>query len=385
VCDLTAAVAIFWLAAGLLFFTYAGYPLVLALLCLVRRKPPTPEHGEWPRLSVLVVAFNEEGQIERKLRNVLSCRYPPDRLEVIVCSDGSTDRTNEIVRGFGDPRVKLAATKENRGVNEAFAHGAKQAAGDLFLMTDSGGLFEPEALQIAVRHFADPGVGSVNGLFDHANPEGKPVASGYRSYWAVETTVRLLESRLGFGCVIVGAFEVIRRELYRPIDSSMGNDMIVPMELYAKGFRVVYEPRAVVRAPQEKGTGQEFKRRVRVAIRGWSTLPLLLRAVPFWKTPGNWLVLISHKYLRWLSGPLMLAMLAANACLLDRVVYRWVFVLQVVFYGLALAGWVISLLAPRIPRLLVLPYYFCLLHMAGMVGLSRALVGHQVRTWKPEA
>jgi len=375
---------VFWLAAGLLFYTYAGYPLLLGLLCLVRRKKGMPEMKDWPSLSILVVAFNEEQQIARKLQNVLSCNYPKDLLEVIVCSDGSTDRTNQIVSNSDDPRIKLAATNDNRGVNEAFANGAKLAKGDVLVMTDSGGLFEPDALRIAVSHFADPTVGCVNGLFDHTNPGDKPVASGYRSYWAVETAVRLLESRLGVGCVIVGAFQVIRRELYRPIDSSLTNDIIVPMEVCARGFRVVYEPKAIVRAPQAKNTKQEFKRRVRVAVRGWSTLPSLLRVVPFWKTPGNWLVLISHKYLRWLTGLLMVALLASNACLLDLPLFRWTLLLQGLFYGVALAGWGVAVLAPKTPQLLILPYYFCLLHTAGIIGLARALARQHIRTWKPE-
>jgi len=381
---MSAAEIVFWVFAVLIAYTYVGYPLLLAVACLFKRPPRLPETTDWPRLSVLVVAFNEEQGILAKIRNLLACDYPADRIEVIVCSDGSTDRTNELVTTFGDPRVKLAATQENRGVNEAFAHGAQQASGDLLLMTDSGGLFEPQALKIAIRHFADPTVGCVNGLFDHTNPEGRPVAGGYRGYWAIETIVRLLETRLGYGCVIVGAFEVLRRSLYRPIASDLTNDMLVPMEVYARGFRTVYEPRASLGAPQQKDTGQEFNRRVRVAVRGWCSLPKLLRAVPVWKTPVNWAVLWSHKYMRWLTGPMMIGLLAASALLGDHPLYRWALAAQLVFYAAALLGLLLSLALPRIPKMLVLAYWFCLVQAAGMVGLAKALRGRRIGTWKPE-
>jgi cellulose synthase/poly-beta-1,6-N-acetylglucosamine synthase-like glycosyltransferase len=381
---MSAAEIVFWSFAFLLFYTYLGFPLALAFFCLFKRPKPLPEMKEWPHVSVLVVAHNEQDQIRRKIENIFSCDYPPDRLEVVVCSDGSTDRTNEIVTNFGDPRVKLAATQENRGVNEAFAHGTALVAGDLLLMTDSGGLFEPQALKTALRYFADPTVGVVNGLFDHANPEGKPIAGGYRSYWAIETLVRLLETRLGYGCVIVGAFEIIRRQLYRPISSDLTNDMIVPMELYAQGFRTVYEPRAIVRAPQKKDAGQEFNRRARVAVRGWCSLPVILKHVPVWKTPMNWLVLWSHKYMRWLTGLLLIGLLVTNVLLWHHAVYAWLLVAQGVFYAAAAAGLLLSMVLPRIPKMLVLPYWFCLVQAAGIKGLWEAVRGRRISTWKPE-
>jgi cellulose synthase/poly-beta-1,6-N-acetylglucosamine synthase-like glycosyltransferase len=276
----------------------------------------------------------------------------------------------------------LAATQENHGVNEAFGNGARIATGELLLMTDSGGLFEPQALKTAIRHFADPKVGLVNGLFDHTNPEGKPVASGYRSYWAIETLVKLMEARLGLACVIVGAFEVIRRSLYWPIPSGLSNDMSVPMRLHAQGYKVIYEPRAIVRAPQKKRPKQEFQRRLRMAVRGWCTILPLIKLVPPWKTPINWLALLSHKYLRWLSGFFMAGMFAANVLLLGRPVFLGLFVAQAAFYAMALVGWLLSKVQIQV-KIFSLPFFFCVLQMAAMAGFFQSLAGHEIRTWKP--
>ena len=380
---MSVADIVFWVALGLLGYTYAGYPLLLGLLCLLapRRTPPVTD--DWPGLTVLVAAHNEEATIDGKIRNILACDYPDDRVEVVVCSDGSTDRTNAIVEDFGDARVHLAATEENRGVNEAFAHGAAQASGDLLLMTDAAGLFEPDAFKTAIRHFADPKVACVNGLFDHSDPGRRAVASGYRGYWAVETLIKLAEMRLGLACVIVGAFEVIRRERYRPFPSHLSNDMGVPLELHAQGYRVVYEPRAVVRAPQRRTAGQEFRRRARMAVRGWGALPAMLRSVPPWKTPVNWLALLSHKHLRWLSGCLMLAVLAANVLLADRPFYQATLAVQGAFYAVALVGGVLTAAGRRV-RLVTLPFYFCLVHAAATAGLVQALAGRRIRTWTEE-
>jgi len=160
--------------------------------------------------------------------------------------------------------------------------------------------------------------------------------------------------------------------------------MLVPMEVTAQGYRVVYEPRAVVRAVQKKRGKQEFNRRLRVAVRGWSSLPTLLRAVPPWKTPLNWVAQFSHKYLRWLTGFLLIGLLVSNALLWREPVYRWFLVAQGVFYAVAIVGYVASLFIARLPKVLAMPYWFCLVQAAGLVGLIQSVAGRRVATWKPE-
>jgi cellulose synthase/poly-beta-1,6-N-acetylglucosamine synthase-like glycosyltransferase len=377
------AEVLFWVCVGAIGFTYAGYPLLLGVMAMVRRRPqPPPDVTEWPMLSVLVVARNEEHQIAAKIRNILENGYPPDRIEVIVCSDGSTDGTNDRVREFGDPRVRLAASPANVGVNDAFALGEAQAAGTVLLMTDSGGLFTPGSIARAARHFADPKVGLVSGRIIFENPLQSAVGTGFQSYWIIETRVRDLESRLGFGTVIVGAFEMIRRSAYLHIPSRFNNDISAPVHVYSRGWLCRYEPEALLIAQQKKTPTQDFARRVRVAVRAWSTIPYLLGIVPFFRNAGIWLALVGHKYLRYVTGVFFLGTLAANLFLLDAPLYQAAMVLQALGYAAALAGWGLAAAGLRF-RPFALPFYFCLLQTAGLIGLLKALRGQQVGTWKP--
>ena len=372
---------LFWVAAGLAAYTYAGYPLALALAVLVRGKPRAPEAREWPKVTALVVAHNEADRIAGKVRNILENGYPGD-LEVIVCSDGSTDRTNEIVEAFGDPRVHLAASPSNIGVNEAFALGAKQATGEVFLMTDSGALFEPGALGTAARHFADREVGFVSGRIVFENPLGSAIGSGYRSYWSIETGVRRLESHLGLGVVTVGAFEMVRRDAYISVPSRVSNDLIAPMYAHSLGLKCRYEPDALLVTPQKKSPGQDFARRIRMAVRGWSSLSYIRKHVPPLRNPGSWLALISHKYLRWGAGMFLIGLFAANALTLNDRFYQVTFALQVLAYGSALVGWALSARGKHVQPFSA-AFYFCLLHLAGLAGLLQALLGRRIATWKP--
>jgi len=374
---------VFWACAGTIIFTYAGYPLVLGLLALVKGRPPAPvEPTEWPFVSALVVAYNEERQIENKIRNILENGYPADRIEVVVCSDGSTDQTNERVKAYGDPRVRLAASPVNLGVNAAFARGAAEAKGDVFLMTDSGSLFDQGAIQKVARHFADPKVGLVSGRILFENPLKSSIGSGYRAYWLVETGVRELESRLGIGAVTVGAFEMIRRTAYLPVPSHLSNDISAPMYTHHLGFLCRYEPQGVTVAQQRKTAGQDFARRLRMAVRTWSTIPYLLGMVPFLQNIGTWLALLCHKYLRFITWLFSLGMLVANLFLLDGSFYRATLAAQGLACVITLIGWILTVVNLRV-RPLTIPFYFCLLQAAAMVGLLQALAGRRIQTWKP--
>jgi len=379
-----AAQIVFWVAAGLLAFTYLGYPLLLQLLVLIKGRPVAPAgSANLPRVSALVVAFNEEQGIIRKIENILQNGYPGDKIEVVVCSDGSTDGTNRLVDEYGDPRVRLAASPVNVGVNEAFAIGVKQATGEVYLMTDSGGgMFQEGAIEVAARHFADAAVGLVSGNIHYENPDQSAIGSGYHSYWFIETGVRQLESDLGYSIVTVGIFEMIRKEAYLPVPSQFNNDMSAPVYAYSLGYKCRYEPRALAVAQQKKTPRQDMGRRIRMAVRGWSSMPFISRHVPFFRNIRIWLALISHKYLRWSGGFFLLAVLAANVFLLDNWFYRITLAGQLAFYGAALGGWLLALMGKRLQPF-SLCFYFCLLQIGGLVGLIQTLCGRRIGAWKP--
>jgi len=377
-----AAEIVFWACVGVIAFTYVGYPLLLWLLVLIKGKPPRPQVTEWPGISVLVAARNEEHNIAKKIANILANGYPPEKLEVIVCSDGSTDATNRVVEQYDDPRVHLAAAPTSIGVNEVFALGAERAAGEVLLLTDANAAFEAGAIATAAAHFADPAVGIVSGRIIFQDPLKAVVAGGYRSYWRIETRVRLLESHLGVAAVIVGAFELIRREAYLPVPSRYNNDVSAPAYAFSKGFRCRYEPKAINTTVQRKTPGQDFTRRARMALRCFTSLGYLRGKVPFFRNLRPWAALLCHKFLRYLSWPFMIGAFVANLFLLASTFFLVTFIAQAAFYGMALAGWLLAAARIRF-QLFSLPFYFCLLQAAGLTALAQAIAGRHVGVWKP--
>ncbi len=374
---------IFWVCVAMIVLPYVGYPLLIGLLAALKRPRPIPETTDWPMISVLICARNAEEVICEKIRNVLASDYPGEKLEVIVCSDGSGDDTNKLAGEYPDPRVHLAASPTNIGKNATMALGAAQARGELLLQVDYNELLAPEAIRSAASHFADPKVGIVTGRIIHEDPLKTSVASGYRAYWLIEDGVRLLESRLGLGVVVLGAFEMIRRQAYLPIPSEFSNDMGAPMYANSLGYLCRYEPRAVQTAEQRKTPPQEVRRRVRMVVRAWSSIPYMLGIIPFFKNLGGWLALLTHKYLRWLTWVFMIGLLAANALLLDRLFYQVTFWVQAAAYAMALLGWLLARLGIRV-RVLSMPFFFCLLQVGAAIGLVKALRGERIGTWKVE-
>jgi len=378
-----AGLALLWFGILGVGFVYAGFPLLLWILSRFVSFRPKSDPNYTPKLSVLIVAHNEQDKIVAKIDNVLALDWPADKLEVIVCSDGSTDRTNELVRAYGDERVKLAAIEKNVGVNEAFAHGVRLATGEVYLFTDTGGKFEHDGLRLVVQHLADPRVGAASGRCIFTNPKKSNVGAGYRGYWIVETGMRQLLSRLGLATVLVGAYEAIRKELYLPVPSQFSNDLAIPMHVRARGYKLVFEPRARLITPQMKSPLEEFSRRVRTVVRAFSSLGYIRSVAPIHKNLTQWLALICHKYLRWLTWVFMLAALIGNILLAGRSpAYTVLLALQLAFYLMAGIGLILDQVG-RPVRWLAGPFYFCLLQAACLVGFVKALCGVRVATWKP--
>lgn len=374
---------VFWVSISVILYIYVGYPLLLLALAIFKPKFRIPEAAELPTISVLMAVHNEADRIEQAIANNLENGYPPDKIEVIVCSDGSTDNTDELVDRYDDTRVKLVSSPEQIGVNEVVALGAEQASGELFLLTHAKTSFQQGAIETLARHFTDPRVGIATGRIIYRNPMGTAVGSGYRGYWLVEAGVRSLESRLGLGVVVVGAFEMIRKQAYLPVPSQYSNDMTAPMYTRSKGLLCRYEPKAIQFTDQTKSSSQEFARRVRIAVRAWCNLPYMLTVVPLWKNLTDWAAILSHKYLRWFTWPFMIAAAIANVAIIGQGrLYFVSMALQIAFYAAAVIGWLLAKLGLR-QKLFWPAFYFCLLQTAAAVGFFQALLGKRIRAWTP--
>ena len=367
---------VFWLAVAWIVYVHVGYPLILALLGLVRRIRPVIGEDALPTVSVLLAARNEERDIGWKLAQTLDWDYPRDRLEVLVASDASTDRTDEIIRGVTDPRLTFVRLEQRSGKNVALNELARRARGELLFFTDANSGLDRASLRHMARHFCDPRVGCVTGEMDEGL--GSAIATGAQAYWSYESLLKRLESAIGSVLVCVGSVFCIRRSLYSPLDPDVANDLELPLRIGALGHWLLYEPAA---RSMERAAGsprEEFARRRRICAQGllgmWR-LRHTLRGLRGWQ-------FLSRKPLRWLLLIPMAALLVASAGLVSSAFFAAVLALQALFYLLALIGWVLSRHGRGPGRLVSVPFYIVLVALAGFVGALDACLGRRFHVWE---
>jgi cellulose synthase/poly-beta-1,6-N-acetylglucosamine synthase-like glycosyltransferase len=375
-----AARIAFCLAGFLLFYVYAGYPLLLAIIALfVRRKRPEP--GYCPSISVLIAAYNEEAAIERKIRQTIELEYPADKIEVLVLSDCSTDRTDEIVRAFPDSRVRLVRMAERRGKTHAQNEGIRQARGEVVIFSDATAVYHPKALAFLACNYQDEKVGAVSGRYQYFDPEGNsPTGLGSVAFWNYENLIKTLQSRIYTITGCCGCIYSVRKAAYTELADDIISDLVQPLQAIRKGYRVVFEDRALAYEETTQSTAEEFSMRVRVvtrAMRGLGSVSGLLKPWKFfWPAFQLW----SHKILRWMVPLFLMTMLAANLFLLDAPLYRVTLAAQLLFYAAA----IINMLVPvhRKWKLLGIPLFFCTLNAAALVSMVEICRGRKYVTWQ---
>lgn len=379
---------VFLACLAVFLWVYAGYPLLLLVISRFRRRP-VARGAIRPRVSIVIAAHNEEPVIRRKLESCLAADYPPELLEVLVVSDGSTDATESIVRELArtgeDSRIRLLSLPR-RGKAAALNAGAAAAGGEILVLTDANVLLQREALQALVAPFADPRVGGACGNKIYTRP-GVDVAdavdSGENLYWRFDKALKRMESRIGSIFAADGALYAVRRELYAPIaDPAQADDIAVSARIVLQGHRLVFVPEAVAveRPPVESGT--EFRRKVRVTNR--SVRALLLLGSGLWTRGFYSLELLSHKLLRHLVPFFLLGMLLASAWLATAShFFRIVLAAQIAFYSLAIVGHVLRRHAIGRHPVVLVPYFFSYVNLAALVGIAALLGGRRYAYWTP--
>jgi cellulose synthase/poly-beta-1,6-N-acetylglucosamine synthase-like glycosyltransferase len=352
---------VFWTSLGALAWTHVGYPIAAGLAARVRRRRVESSAIE-PTVSVVVAAHNEEDVIERRVRNLLELDYPADRLEVVVASDASIDRTDEIVERLAaeDGRVRLArgaragkVAAQNRGVAES--------TGEVVAFSDANAVWQRDALRNLVRSFADPSVGYVTGRASYEAADG---TNREGAYWRFELWVRAQESRLGSITAGNGPIYAVRRADWVDLEPWCGHDLGLPYLMVQRGRRAVYDPDAVSVEKPSKDIEDEYRRKVRMLRGAWvHVFRGMLRRVG----PVYFVELVSHRLLRYGSGILHVLLLVSSAALVgEGWIYQTVLALQVVLLLLAGAG---RLRLP-IPGA-GLAYYYLVVTWATLAGLAR--------------
>jgi len=351
---------IFWAAAGLIVFAHLGYPLVLRGLVAVfgEDEPHAEPDGELPTVSLIVAAYDEEAVIERKVANARALEYPQDRLEIIVASDGSTDRTAELARSAGaDVVLELP-----RGGKVAALNGAvDRASGVILAFSDANSFWRPEALRRLIARFADERVGYACGQVRFVGGEG---GNQEGLYWRYEMAVRRMESRLAGITAGNGGIYAVRREAYIKLDPSRGQDIGFPFELTKRGWRAVYEPTAVAEEKMAPTVEGEFRRKRRMMWGLWDVMLKWGMLDPRGYGPAYALEIYSHRLLRYLTPWLHLVAFAVNVALLgDGALYAVTMALQLAL----LTGAALGRFSPLLPFRIA--YYYVTVTASIAVGL----------------
>lgn len=369
---------LFWICLAACVYVYFGYP---ALLWIVSRLRPRPAASAdiTPAVTFIIPAYNEESVIGEKIENTLALDYPSQQIEVLIVSNGSTDRTNEIVRSCKDPRVHLLALSRP-GKMQALNEGAAAARGEILVFTDADFLLDAHSLLRLTSHFADPRVGGVCGSRNtRVRREGDATGEGEGLYARWDKWQKTLESKIGSVFAADGLLYAIRRALYVPItDIHAADDIAISTRIPLQGYRLLFDPEATAYERADVHAEQELARRIRVtnhSVRAILGLGRHLFTHGFYS-----LELVSHKLVRHLVPFFLIPLFITSAFL-----YRVAFAGQVLIYALAIAGWLLR--NSRIGRAkpLFVPYYFCFVNAAALFGVLSLAHGRRVEAWSSRA
>jgi len=375
-------IIIFSASLLLLLYIYLGYPVAALFLARIINREVYKAPYE-PSVTILIAAYNEEEHIERTVENKLELDYPDDRLEIIVISDQSDDRTDDIVKSFSDKRVKFLRQEPRRGKTSALNLAMPHASGEIIVFSDANSIYEKQALRYLVENFSDPSVGYVTGKMIYINHDGTIIGNGCSTYMRYENLLREVETKIGSVVGVDGGVDAVRKSLYREMRHDQLPDFVLPLMVVEQGYRVVYEPRAVLMEDTLKSPEDENRMRVRVSLRAlWALFDMRVLFNPL--RYGIFSVqLFSHKVLRYLGIIFVVAVYVSNIVLISRsMFYKLFFVLQSVVLGMALAGRHMEKKGMS-SHVFYIPYYFFLINIAAGQALLKFLRGEKQATWAP--
>jgi cellulose synthase/poly-beta-1,6-N-acetylglucosamine synthase-like glycosyltransferase len=374
---------VFWVCLALVAYTYPGYPVVIRCLAGLfgrRAAPPELTTAELPTVSLLIAAHNEESVIAARIENALAMDYPADRREVVVATDGCSDRTAEVVRGFAGRGVRLLEYRTRRGKATVLNDSIPQLTGEVVILSDANTFTEPDAARRLARWFRDTRVGVVCGRLVLTDPETGSNADSL--YWKYETYLKRCESRLGALLGANGGIYAVRRDCFAPIPpDTIVDDFVLPLQAKLRtGCRIEYDPEAVAHEETPPDVRAEFRRRARIGAGAFQSVGRLWRLL---NPARGWVAFtfFSHKILRWGCPFLLLAMLATSALLSGSPLYLVLFFAQVAFYAT-------SALVPLVPttarplKPLRLTTMFTGMNVALLLGFWRWASGAQHGIWQ---
>lgn len=383
---------IFWICLFLVFYTYIGYGLLLYVLLLLKRtfgrKPPVltlPADDQLPAVTLMICAFNEEEVIKEKMENIRQIDYPRDKFCVMWVTDGSTDRSNQLLSAYDD--VTLVFSPERRGKAAAMQHGLQENKAELVVFTDANTMLNTNSIREIVRLFMDERVGCVSGEKRvAARADGEVAAEGEGLYWRYESTLKRWDSELYSAMGAAGELFAVRMSHYRAAPSNaLLDDFMISMLMVEDGHRIAYTSEAYAVEYGSANMHEESKRKRRIAAGGLQSIWWLRSLMNPLKYPVASFLFVSHRVLRWSVTPFaMLALIPLNVALILMgcgTVYTVIGVLQALFYAAAAMGWLLDKLE-RKSKLLYVPYYFMFMNVNVFRGISYLTTHHTSGTWE---
>lgn len=366
-----------------IFYCYILYPFILRILSIFYHLP-VKLLTITPTVSIVISAYNEASVIKKNIENKLKLNYPRNKLEIIVVSDASDDGTDEVVKEFIKDGVIFIRQETRQGKTAALNKAVAVAKGELICFADANSIWEENALINIVRNFSDVSVGYVTGKMIYINSEGNIIGDGCSTYMKYENMLRKLETQVGSIIGVDGGIDAVRKVLYEPMNPAMLPDFILPLKVTEKGYRVIYEPEAILKEVSLDNTKDEFKMRVRVILRSLHALWHMKHILnPFKFKVFAW-QLFSHKLLRYFVWLFMLSAFILNILLHNYgQIYRLMLYPQIIFYLLVVIGYIFEKKNKKINRLTYTAYYFFLVNLSSAVAFFKFLKGENTVIWQP--
>jgi len=376
---------IFIFSSVILFHSYGGYAILASILIKFRKKPRIVKINEEARsVTLLIAAYNEEDFIEEKIKNSLALSYPKDKLLIYIVTDGSTDRTTEIVNKYKE--IKLFHENSRNGKVAAIDRAMQFVTTDIVVFSDANTTLNAESIHNIVRHYSDPTVGGVAGEKRVVAHNAKQISGSSEGlYWRYESTLKSIDST--FYSVVGAAGELfsVRTNLYsNPGKDVILDDFVISLKICQKGYRIIYEPEAYATEGPSKDIHEEKKRKIRIGAGGFQGMAIMKHLLRFWKTPMLSYLYISHRVLRWTLCPFAIPILfISNAFIFfntSESIFAITWYLQLVFYTLAIIGWGLSKFNAK-SSLPYIAYYFLFMNICLYQGLINFLLGKQSAVW----
>jgi biofilm PGA synthesis N-glycosyltransferase PgaC len=381
---------IFYFSLLVIVYSYVGYGMLLYACVTIKKlfgkkAAPGGDASFQPPVTLIVAAYNEADFIEEKIHNSLSLNYPADKFSVIFITDGSTDNTPQIVEKY--PAIQLLHQPGRSGKIAAMHRAMSFVKTPIVVYSDANTLLNTDSIKNIVRHYADETTGGVAGEKKIMQMQDAEVTgAGEGLYWKYESFLKQLDSDLYTVVGAAGELFSVRTHLYEyPGDNVLLDDFLISLRICAKGYRVAYESQAYAVETASANLKEEKKRKVRISAGAFQSMLMLIDLLNVFKHPLLTFQYVSHRVLRWTLCPLLLPVLfISNALLLNEypaVLYRLIFVLQVLFYGAAATGWLLSLKNIKV-KILYFPYYFFFINLSLYLGFIRFLKGNQSVLWE---